>query len=442
MEARGVADAGPGVPASTSPGNGGKEREPQEAISQAPASAADESKPLLPTSSGQACCGESSAAPEGDKGEAAGGSSQAGPPPRHGQAQGLPAAEPEPSPGTSDDAPKPPPNLNGRNERKLCRFCLADEQEEPELGALFTPCLCRDTVHQECLRKWRATNSAAFYSCNVCKWQYRFKTLSAGSEFGLRLCILLWPVVTTLLLSLLLGLIPIAGPSDTLGMRILNGLSVLGLIYLAVIAAVFNFQYCRAALAAAQQSAVGMGMPSLPTSIYVQLVLYLAMRCFLVGLFFVFCVAVFFPFSAFMGLVVLIMAWPPALKELGDRIVRHLEFRAPVMQVTPGMEREAAAAAAQQAQQEAAERTTEEQRTGLEAPAPPSAAVPPGPQPLETHTQQRQLLLPFSAARSDTRSAGAASGSRDFASRADSFRTRTSEDSDHVALDVVRLTRV
>lgn len=48
---------------------------------------------------------------------------------------------------------------------RCCRFCLGEEGEDPELGPLITPCLCRDTVHQECLKRWRATNTAAFYRC-------------------------------------------------------------------------------------------------------------------------------------------------------------------------------------------------------------------------------------------------------------------------------------
>jgi hypothetical protein len=46
---------------------------------------------------------------------------------------------------------------------RQCRFCLGEEGEDPELGKLLTPCLCRDTVHTACLQTWRATNAQAFY---------------------------------------------------------------------------------------------------------------------------------------------------------------------------------------------------------------------------------------------------------------------------------------
>ncbi|KAG1677396.1 hypothetical protein FOA52_010776 [Chlamydomonas sp. UWO 241] len=292
----------------------------------------------------------------------------------------LAEKQPEQSKEVVDSIPDRPVQLASADAAaqrgaKMCRFCLSDEDEEPSLGPLITPCLCRDHVHQECLRTWRATNSVAFYSCNVCKWQYRFRTMSPGSEFGLRLAILMGPVLTTFLLALALGGVPLTGPPNTLGQRLLNGLSCIGLLYLTLVTGVFNFQYCAAALESARASAQSMGMPDLPNSIYAQLVIYLAMRCLFVALFYIFCIAIFFPFSAFMGLIILIMAWPTGLKDLGDRIVRHLEFRVPVMQVTPVMEREAAAAAAEEharTVREAAEAAA--RPLGTAAPAAPAPA--------------------------------------------------------------------
>jgi len=71
-------------------------------------------------------------------------------------------------------------------EAKTCRICFGGELEDPELGRLFSPCVCRGTsrfVHVACLAAWRqsSANQTAFYRCGQCGWEYRFaRTKIAG----------------------------------------------------------------------------------------------------------------------------------------------------------------------------------------------------------------------------------------------------------------------
>ncbi|KAJ8495633.1 hypothetical protein ONZ51_g1583 [Trametes cubensis] len=60
---------------------------------------------------------------------------------------------------------------------KQCRICL--DGEDPELGRLIRPCLCKGTisyVHVKCLQKWRntAASKSAFYACPQCGYHYHF----------------------------------------------------------------------------------------------------------------------------------------------------------------------------------------------------------------------------------------------------------------------------
>lgn len=71
-------------------------------------------------------------------------------------------------------------------EAKTCRICFGGELEDPELGRLFSPCVCRGTsrfVHVACLSQWRQSSASrvAFYRCGQCGWEYRFaRTKIAG----------------------------------------------------------------------------------------------------------------------------------------------------------------------------------------------------------------------------------------------------------------------
>ncbi|GAA6052645.1 hypothetical protein JCM3770_003909 [Rhodotorula araucariae] len=62
---------------------------------------------------------------------------------------------------------------------RMCRICFSGDDED-EMGKLFSPCLCRGTsrhVHTKCLESWRkaSANPRAFYQCDQCGYQYRFR---------------------------------------------------------------------------------------------------------------------------------------------------------------------------------------------------------------------------------------------------------------------------
>ncbi|KAI0313507.1 hypothetical protein OF83DRAFT_1165569 [Amylostereum chailletii] len=67
-------------------------------------------------------------------------------------------------------------------EQKQCKICL--DGEDPELGRLIHPCLCKGTisyVHVKCLHLWRNSSDSAFYACRVCHYRYNFaRTRVAG----------------------------------------------------------------------------------------------------------------------------------------------------------------------------------------------------------------------------------------------------------------------
>jgi len=57
-----------------------------------------------------------------------------------------------------------------------CKICMDGKDEEPNLGKLFRPCLCRNmAVHEHCLELWRQTNihNSNYYQCEVCHYQYQ-----------------------------------------------------------------------------------------------------------------------------------------------------------------------------------------------------------------------------------------------------------------------------
>lgn len=261
--------------------------------------------------------------------------------------------------------------------RRTCRFCLGEEGEDPSLGPLITPCLCRDTVHTSCLNQWRMSTSSAFYNCGICRYRYRFKRISPLQHLAVRIVVPLWPLLSLFLLSLLLGFIPLYGSSQggkNLGLHLMNGASMLGLAYLCAAVALLNYQYCRLTFIAARQAAASLGMPQLPPSIVAQVIVYVSLRCILVGLLFGFALIFFFPVIGFMGLMAMLIASPPVLKEVGDRLIRRMEQNVPVTEVTPEMAAcavaEAAAARAAEAAARAAEAAAENGGAAREGSAP------------------------------------------------------------------------
>jgi len=63
-------------------------------------------------------------------------------------------------------------------EKVVCRICQCSEEEAPEYGALFSPCLCRGTmryIHHGCLDTWRklSSNAASNTQCDQCFYLYR-----------------------------------------------------------------------------------------------------------------------------------------------------------------------------------------------------------------------------------------------------------------------------
>lgn len=120
---------------------------------------------------------------------------------------------------------------------RTCRICFEGETGEPS-DPLISPCLCTGSsmyVHRSCLDRWRTTKhrSDAFYQCEVCKFQYKFKRLWWAGFLGSQ-----WTLVTCFLSCLVfsiwaLGFIPILGGSLGLhgaSLHILNGMVCLGIL--------------------------------------------------------------------------------------------------------------------------------------------------------------------------------------------------------------------
>ncbi|KAI0815068.1 zf-C3HC4-domain-containing protein [Irpex lacteus] len=102
------------------------------------------------------------------------------------------------------------------SDERQCRICL--DGEDPELGRLIRPCLCKGSVsyvHVKCLHRWRTTSPSrsAFFKCPQCGYQYRFARTQAlgmatnpivvGSISGVAFTILLFlsSFITTYLIS-------------------------------------------------------------------------------------------------------------------------------------------------------------------------------------------------------------------------------------------------
>jgi len=63
-------------------------------------------------------------------------------------------------------------------DERVCRICQCTEEEAPENGRLFSPCLCRGTmryVHHGCLHTWRkmSANASSNTQCDQCSYVYR-----------------------------------------------------------------------------------------------------------------------------------------------------------------------------------------------------------------------------------------------------------------------------
>lgn len=66
----------------------------------------------------------------------------------------------------------------------MCFFFLAHllvlqmRQSETPQQRMLRPCRCSGSVsyvHLECLNRWRATSTAAYFTCSVCKYNYRIE---------------------------------------------------------------------------------------------------------------------------------------------------------------------------------------------------------------------------------------------------------------------------
>lgn len=125
----------------------------------------------------------------------------------------------ESEPAEQDESRNPDPNPPRPNRRhygpRKCRICLEEVQptfdtstniadtflrgnpkpryvsEDPELGRLMSPCLCKGSqkyVHEGCLEAWRhasATHSQRnLWKCPTCGFQYRMGRLSVGKILG------------------------------------------------------------------------------------------------------------------------------------------------------------------------------------------------------------------------------------------------------------------
>jgi hypothetical protein len=66
----------------------------------------------------------------------------------------------------------------GAEDERVCRICQCTEEEAPESGELFSPCLCRGTmryIHHGCLDTWRkmSANASSNTQCDQCSYVYR-----------------------------------------------------------------------------------------------------------------------------------------------------------------------------------------------------------------------------------------------------------------------------
>ncbi|KZP01032.1 hypothetical protein CALVIDRAFT_533337 [Calocera viscosa TUFC12733] len=79
--------------------------------------------------------------------------------------------------------PSPPPNPD---DESMCRICFGGVDEEPDMGKLIRPCLCKGSVsyvHVKCLNDWRraSRNRTSYLACAQCGYRYHFaRTRVAG----------------------------------------------------------------------------------------------------------------------------------------------------------------------------------------------------------------------------------------------------------------------
>ncbi|TPX60138.1 hypothetical protein PhCBS80983_g02004 [Powellomyces hirtus] len=103
-----------------------------------------------------------------------------------GTAQLNPSYDDPPAP-EDNEVPETAPHKDDEpaaaTDDRLCRICYggpADEEDEPELGRLISPCKCKGTmrsVHIGCLNRWRTTSQKkeSFYECDHCHYKYHFR---------------------------------------------------------------------------------------------------------------------------------------------------------------------------------------------------------------------------------------------------------------------------
>jgi len=194
------------------------------------------------------------------------------------------------------------------------------------------------------------TNSNAFYSCNVCKWRYRFASISAQRAQWIRAGVPLCMLALLFLWVLLLGFIPIFGAvgeeGSSFGVHVLNGVSALGFGYMIAIVGGFTYQYWKMGMSAAQLAAGAVGLAVLPLHMRVRLYSIMALRTSFVALFFGYNAVFFFPYSGLLGVVGMFLACPPLVKKLGDWLVQRMELDQPILELTPEMVAAAAASTA------------------------------------------------------------------------------------------------
>jgi hypothetical protein len=73
---------------------------------------------------------------------------------------------------------------------------------------MLRPCRCSGSVsyvHLDCLNQWRATSSAAYFTCNVCKYNYRIERTVLAKLLTNEKLILVASVCFMVMLSLVLG---------------------------------------------------------------------------------------------------------------------------------------------------------------------------------------------------------------------------------------------
>jgi len=68
-------------------------------------------------------------------------------------------------------------DLNDNSDEPLCRICQMRQSEAPEMR-MIRPCLCSGSVsyvHTDCLNRWRSMSTAAYFTCSICRYNYRIE---------------------------------------------------------------------------------------------------------------------------------------------------------------------------------------------------------------------------------------------------------------------------